>query len=81
MLSGARPQQKSIKVTQDMSPQNTTENAQVTIRMLAAHSPEYSVPLTAAVTHAYFNAYNLEFISLNFKTNNKTTLRFICKFL
>ena len=29
---------------------NTTANAQVTNRLLAAHSPEYSVPLMAAVT-------------------------------
>ena len=29
---------------------NATMNAQVTNRSLAAHSPEYSVPLTAAVT-------------------------------
>ena len=28
-------------------------NAQVTIRMLAAHSPEYSVPLMAAVTYSH----------------------------
>ena len=30
---------------------NATANAQVTNRSLAAHSPEYSVPLTAAVTY------------------------------
>ena len=36
-----------------MSPQSTAMNMQVTIRMLAAHSPEYSVPLTAAVTYSH----------------------------
>ena len=49
--SGACPQQKSIKVTQNTSHTSTTTNMQVTIRLLAAHSPEYLVPLMAAVTH------------------------------
>ena len=35
-----------------MSHPNATSNTQVTNRSLAAHSPEYSVPLTAAVTYA-----------------------------
>ena len=30
---------------------NAAANAKVTNRSLAAHSPEYSVPLTAAVTY------------------------------
>ena len=38
---------------QDTSPQSAAVNVQVTIRMLAAHSPEYSVPLTAAVTYSH----------------------------
>ena len=36
---------------QDTSPQSTGANVQVTIRILAAHLPEYSVPLMAAVTY------------------------------
>ena len=41
----------SIKVTWDTSHPNATMNTQVTNKSLAAHSPEYSVPLTAAVTY------------------------------
>ena len=45
------PLKKSIKVTRDTSyPIPPRTHAQVTNRLLAAHSPEYSVPLTAAVT-------------------------------
>ena len=36
---------------------NTAVNAKVTNRSLAAHSPEYSVPLTAAVTYIYIFAF------------------------
>ena len=42
---------KGIKVMQDTSYPTATTNVKVTIRSLAANSPEYSVPLTAAVTH------------------------------
>ena len=45
------PLKKSIKVMQDTSYPNATTNVQVTNRSLVAHSPEYSVPLTAAVTY------------------------------
>ena len=36
-----------------MSHPNAAANAQVTNKSLVAHLPEYSVPLTAAVTHIY----------------------------
>ena len=42
---------KGIKVMQDTSYSTTTTNAKVTIRSLTANLPEYSVPLTAAVTY------------------------------
>ena len=47
------PLKKSIKVTQDTS-YPMPPRTQVTNRSLAAHSPEYSVPLTAAVTYVYY---------------------------
>ena len=42
---------KGIKVMQDTSYPTATTNVRVTNRLLAANSPEYSVPLTAAVTY------------------------------
>ena len=38
---------------------NAASNMQVTNRSLAAHSPEYSVPLTAAVTYTLLMEFNL----------------------
>ena len=42
------PLKKNIKVTEELP--NAAANTQVTNRSLAAHSPEYSVPLMADVT-------------------------------
>ena len=39
----------------DTSYPSATANAQVTIKMLAADSPEYSVPLMAAVTYGWMD--------------------------
>ena len=44
---------KGIKVTHDMSYPTASTNTKVTIRSLEAYSPEYLVPLMAAVTHHY----------------------------
>ena len=41
---------------------NAATNVQVTNRLLAAHLPEYSVPLTAAVT--YFGSLMVEFVKI-----------------
>ena len=42
---------KGIKVTCNMSYPIAAVNVKVTTRSLGANLPEYSVPLTAAVTH------------------------------
>ena len=61
---------------QDTSPQSAAANAQVTIRTLAAHSPEYSVPLTAAVTYTYILCvYILIVIKCTSVRRRKRTLR------
>ena len=44
-------------VMQDMSYPIAAMNVKVTIRSLAADSPEYSVPFMAAVTHSPCPAY------------------------
>ena len=48
------PNRKGIKVMHDTSYPIATTNVKVTIRSLAANSPEYSVPLTAAVTYILY---------------------------
>ena len=44
---------EGIKVMHDTSYPSAITNMQVTIRSLAANSPEHSVPLTAAVTYVF----------------------------